>query len=109
MTGLLSCYCAGCVGSGLCDDGIPCAYGCGATAATPWGTCYQCEVEGETSQSIYSLGRCGNEQEPDGVVCEAEMYVTAGAVQAQCPGCGAWTGVCAPGCRPQLIGAGDDG
>lgn len=45
MTGLLSCYCAGCIGMGPCDDGTPCSHGCGGTAANPWGTCRSCEAE----------------------------------------------------------------
>lgn len=40
-----TCHCAGCIGMGPCDDGTPCAYGCGARASTPYGTCRRCEDE----------------------------------------------------------------
>ncbi len=40
-----TCHCAGCAGMGMCDDGVPCGYGCGGTATTPWGTCDRCEDE----------------------------------------------------------------
>lgn len=43
------------------------------------------------------IGRCGNEREPDGEVCPADLYAAAGDVQTQCPTCGAWTGVASPG------------
>lgn len=41
------CYCAGCIGMGPCDDGIPCGYGCGRRAANQWGTCKSCEDEAQ--------------------------------------------------------------
>jgi hypothetical protein len=44
------------------------------------------------------LGHCGNEREPDGEVCTADLYAaTRTDVQVQCPGCGAWQGVRSPG------------
>ncbi len=47
------------------------------------------------------LGRCGAEREPDGQVCTADLYApTRDTVQVQCPRCGGWTGVAAPG-RPR--------
>lgn len=46
------------------------------------------------------LGRCGNEQEPDGLVCTVPLYAAPGDVQVRCPGCGGWTGVQSPGRRP---------
>lgn len=43
------------------------------------------------------LGPCGNQREPDGTVCTADLYAAARTdVQVQCPKCGAWTGAAAP-------------
>lgn len=48
------------------------------------------------------LGRCGNEREPDGQVCTADLYAaTRATTQVQCPGCGARSGVQAPGRLPR--------
>lgn len=45
MTGLMSCYCAGCIGTGPCDDGTECSYGCVRLTCNEWGTCGPCEDE----------------------------------------------------------------
>lgn len=39
------------------------------------------------------LGRCNNEQEPDGELCTADRFVRVGDLQTKCPRCGAWDGI----------------
>lgn len=43
------------------------------------------------------VGVCGNESEPDGQMCGAQLYARPGQVQTRCWKCGGWTGCAAPG------------
>ena len=53
--------CAGCLGSGPCDDGTACAYGCGGYAANPWGTCGPCEDEATGRYDVYATDELGGD------------------------------------------------
>ena len=41
--------------------------------------------------------RCPNETEPDGIKCDGILLFGSGQMVSQCPTCGAWTGIGAPG------------